>query len=176
MLQLYDIDFAEHDHTGAQMVSSKLYPEFTNRANAYIAAECSKTGVMEKGWESKQRWMEVFCELINTQYLAPMNDVLEQSKALFARHGIQFRLHDVSMIMHGWHTVWFMWNINGVEYVFDVMWDSTPNDSFDSLYKICKISVCGEILEGDILHGTCQFFHDGNDLPPWFVDGLRSNS
>ena len=173
MLQEYDIDTEFNSHL--RKVRTRLYPEFTKRTKDYIA-EHSPDGYMHRMHENDIVRSDLFFRLIDEQYLSVLYGIGDTIKTLFDSHGIGFRLYDIGEVRHGYQHLTFLWNAGGNEYIFDFSFDSAQHNPFDSYYKTGLINSCGEIVDGDMMHGSGQYFEDNADLPQWFIDGLRQNT
>lgn len=161
-----------------------LYEEFTKRTTNYIAEQCNK-GVLMKAFENPITRASIFFKLIDEQYTGLLRETVEEVKATFAKHGIEFRLYDITAVIHQYHRMILLWNIDGMEYSFDFLWDSARFDPeaehnpFPAFYRTGLVNRCGDIADGDILglpEKTIQPFEFEKDLPSWFVSGLKQNS
>lgn len=173
MLQEYNIDTELVSHV--RKIRAKIYPIFTQRTKEFIA-ERSTEGYMSRLVEADIVQSTIFFKLIDEQYLSVLYDLTNKIKTIFDSHGIEFRLYDIGEVRHGFQHLTFLWNSRGGEYIFDFCFDSAQHNTFPSYYKIGLINSCGELVDGDILHGSAQYFEDNSDLPQWFIDGLRHNT
>ena len=161
-----------------------LYEEFTKRTTNYIAEQC-KAGVLSRTFECPIVRAGIFFKLIDEQYTGLLREIVAEIKSKFAKHGIEFRLYDITGVIHQYHRMVLIWNIREVEYSFDFLFDSAIHDpetqhkSFPAFYRLGLVNRCGDIAEGDILglpEKTIQLFEFEKDLPDWFVSGLKQDS
>lgn len=169
-----DIDYEVRLHL--KRVQSLLYADFDKRTHAAIAAVASETGSLPPVFEKKIVRAGLFFELIEQQYVGPLTEYVNKIKALFTRHQILFRLYDITHCKHGYERLSLIWYCHGSEYIFDFIFDSSQHNPSESYYRLGLISGCGELLDGDILHGSGQLLEDGKDLPQWFISGLKANA
>lgn len=162
----------------------QLFEEFTNRTTNYIAEQC-KQGVLAREFENPIVRAGIFFKLIDEHYTGLLRDTAEEIKKLFARHGLEFRLYDITTVIHEYHRMILIWRVGEFDYTFDFLWDSAhynphaEHDPFDSFYRLGLLNRCGDIVNGDILglpERTKQYFIDDKDLPEWFVTGLKPNA
>lgn len=171
----YDIDFEAVNHL--EHVKTKVYEEFAKRTDNHIAELSSKDGVLAKQYEQRMNYTTLFFKLMDEQYVGLLYDTVEQIKQLFTKHGIQFRLYDMTYVQHAYHRASLIWFVRDMEYVFDFMFDSDQVDPIDSFYRVVLTNGTGLVINGDSLTGTINTFDSAEPkLPDWFVTGLRHNS
>jgi hypothetical protein len=158
-------------------VRNDLYEDFDKRTSDYIALQSSKSGFLEKELETKFSQSTLFFNLIDTEYVGKLRETLDLVIQLFEKSELKYRLYDIHFCLHSYHRLVFIWtNHDRDEIFFDFMFDSDTFDPFSSFYKLGMFNSCGELLNGDILHGTIQLFEHDAKLPNWFVNALSKNS
>lgn len=164
---------AEYDHHIVKL-RNPVFEDFSNRAADDVAARSSE-GFLPRKMESPIDRAEVFYELIENEYNSKLRNAIENTKSLFAKHGLLFRLYDIEECLHGFHRLTLLWSVPSSKvYVFDFLFDSSRENPFESFYRLTELDSAGTPINGDVVNETIKLFEDESPLPEWFVNGLRA--
>lgn len=169
-----DIDLAVADHL--PNVYPRVFEDFTVRTDNRIAAISSERGVLAKEFEKKITYNTLLAQLIDQQYMGLLYETVEKVKALFERHGLLFRLYDIDRVIHGFHRLSLIWNVQGKEIVFDFLFDSSTDEPFDSFFRLVALNSSGNVTHGDTITGTVNLIDEDPDFPSWFYSAIQRNS
>lgn len=148
---------------------------FTPRLEDEVARQCT-AGVLDDEFTDPFAMAVLLMEMIEEEYTALLVRSSREIARLFGDANIQFRLDNITTVIHEKYRVVLLWRINNTDYVIDYCFNPDLEIPFSTLYKTGRINSCGDIIAGDMLHETYQIINCNSVLPRWFVFGLSPNS